>query len=124
MSAGRPERGGHKSRAHAGNGTSEIATLEHVGRRSGIKRLTPVHPEATQKGFRIVVPLGMQSEWARNVMAAGHYRIHLHDQVFALDQRAMVDTGEANDLPGPLRRVMASLGFKYLDLRSLAAHPA
>jgi deazaflavin-dependent oxidoreductase (nitroreductase family) len=111
-------------RGLAGKRRSEIATLEHVGRRSGIKRLTPVHPEATQNGFRIVVPLGMQSEWARNVIAAGHCRIHLHDQVFDLDEPAMVDAGEAKDLPGPLRRVMAALGFKYLNLRTLAAHPA
>jgi hypothetical protein len=111
-------------RGLAGNGRSEIAALEHVGRRSGIKRLTPVHPEATQNGFRIVVPLGMQSEWARNVIAAGHCRIHLHDQVFDLDEPAMIDAGEAKDLPWPLRRVMAALGFKYLHLRTFAAHPA
>ena len=30
----------------------------------------------------------------------------------------------AKDLPGPLRRVMTALGFKYLNLRTLAAHPA
>ena len=111
-------------RGLAGNGRSEIATLEHVGRRSGMKRLTPVHPEATQKGFRIVVPLGMQSEWARNVIAAGHCRIQLHDQVFDLDEPAMIDAGEAKDLPWPLRRVMAVLGFKYLNLRTFAAQPA
>ena len=111
-------------RGLAGNGRSEIATLEHVGRRSGMKRLTPVHPEATQDGFRIVVPLGMQSEWARNVIAAGYCRIHLHGQVFDLDEPTMVDAGEAKDLPWPLRRVMAALGFKYLNLRTLAAPPA
>ena len=111
-------------RGLAGNGRSEIATLEHVGRTSGMKRLTPVHPEATQNGFRIVVPLGMQSEWARNVIAAGQCRIHLHDQAIDLDEPAMVDAGEATDLPWPLRRVMAALGFKYLNLRTLAAHPA
>jgi deazaflavin-dependent oxidoreductase (nitroreductase family) len=111
-------------RGLAGNGRSEIATLEHVGRRSGMKRLTPVHPEATHDGFRIVVPLGMKSEWARNVIAAGHCRIRLHDQVFDLDEPSMVDAGEARDLPWPLRRVMAALGFKYLNLRTLAAHPA
>jgi deazaflavin-dependent oxidoreductase (nitroreductase family) len=111
-------------RGLAGHRRSEIAALEHVGRRSGTKRLTPVHPEATQNGFRIVVPLGMQSEWARNVIAAGHCRIHLHDQVFDLDEPAMVDAGEAKDLPWPLRRVMAALGFKYLNLRLLATHPA
>ncbi|HEX5825261.1 MAG TPA: hypothetical protein VFY18_12455, partial [Candidatus Limnocylindrales bacterium] len=85
---------------------------------------TPVHPEPTREGFRIVVPLGMQSEWARNVIAAGRCRMQLHDQVFDLDEPAMVDAREAKDLPGPLRRVMAALGFKYLDLRTLATQPA
>jgi hypothetical protein len=66
----------------------------------------------------------MQSEWARNVMAAGQCRIQLHDQVFDLDEPAMVDAGEATDLPLPLRRVMAALGFKYLNLRTFAAHAA
>jgi hypothetical protein len=111
-------------RGLAGHRRSEIATLEHVGRRSGMKRLTLVHPEATESGFRIVVPLGRQSEWARNVIAAGHCRIQLHDQVLDLDEPAMVDANEATDLPWPLRSVMAALGFKYLNLRLLAAHPA
>ena len=111
-------------RGLAGRGRSEIATLEHVGRRSGIKRFTPVHPETTQDGFRIVVPLGMQSEWARNVIAAGHCRMELHEQVFDLDEPTLVEAGEMKDLPWPLRRVMTALGFKYLNLRTLAAHPA
>jgi deazaflavin-dependent oxidoreductase (nitroreductase family) len=111
-------------RGLAGKGRSEIATLEHVGRRSGMKRLTPVHPEVTQNGFRIIVPLGTQSEWARNVMAAGHCRLQLHDQVFDLDEPAMVDAREAKDLPWPMRRAMAALGFKYLNLRTFTALPA
>jgi hypothetical protein len=111
-------------RGLAGRGRSEIATLEHIGRRSGIKRLTPVHPEATESGFRIVVPLGTQSEWARNVIAAGHCRLQLHDQVFDLDEPLMVGAAEAADLPWALRRLMAALGFKYLNLRTFAAHQA
>jgi hypothetical protein len=111
-------------RGLAGRGRSEIAMLEHVGRRSGMKRLTPVHPEATQAGFRIVVPLGMQSEWARNVITAGHCRIQLHDQIVELDEPVMVGAAEAADLPWALRRLMAALGFQYLNLRTFAAHPA
>ena len=45
-------------RGLAGAGASELGTLEHFGRKSGIRRLTPVHPEPTRDGFRIVVPLG------------------------------------------------------------------
>ena len=90
---------------------------------SGVRRLTPVHPEPTPAGFRIIVPLGMRSEWARNVFAAGHCRLLLHDQVFDLDEPAMVDAGEVQDLPWPLRRVLAALGFQYLNLRTFASHP-
>ena len=110
-------------RGLAGYGRSEIGTLEHVGRVSGVRRLTPVHPEPTPAGFRIIVPLGARSEWARNVVAAGHCRLLLHDQVFDLDEPAMVDAGQAHDLPWPLRRVVAVLGFQYLNLRTFASHP-
>jgi hypothetical protein len=106
----------------AGRGRSEIGTLEHVGRKSGQRRLTPVHPEPTPAGFRIIVPLGMRSEWARNVIAAGHCRLLLHDQVFDLDEPAMIDAGDAQDLPWPLRRVLAALRLQYLNLRMFASH--
>jgi hypothetical protein len=109
-------------RGLAGTGRSEIGTLEHVGRRSGVRRLTPVHPEPTPGGFRIIVPLGTRSEWARNVVAAGHCRLLLHDHVFDLDEPAMVDAADAQDLPWPLRRVLAALGFRYLTLRTFASH--
>ena len=110
-------------RGLAGYGRSEIGTLEHVGRKSGVRRLTPVHPEPTPAGFRIIVPLGTRSEWARNVVAAGHCRLLLHDQVVDLDEPAMVDAGQAQDLPLPLRRVLAALGFQYLNVRTFASHP-
>jgi hypothetical protein len=59
---------------------------------------------------------------ARNVVAAGHCRLLLHDEVFDLDEPAMVDAGQAHDLPWPLRRVLAALGFQYLHLRTFASH--
>ncbi len=108
-------------RGLAGYGRSEIGTLEHVGRKSGVRRLTPVHPEQTPSGFRIVVPLGGRSEWARNVIAAGHCRLLLHNRVFDLDEPAMIDAGEITDLARPLRRVLGALGFQYLTLHTFAA---
>src|SRR5690242_1325525 len=41
----------------------EIGLIEHVGRRSGMVRTAPVHPVATEDGFRIIVPLGLESQW-------------------------------------------------------------
>ena len=69
-------------RGLAGGAKSEIGTLEHFGRMSGVRRLTPVHPEPTPAGFRVMVPLGSHSQWARNVLAAGHCRLQLHDVVY------------------------------------------
>ncbi len=110
-------------RGLAGSGRSEIGTLEHVGRRSGIRRLTPIHPESTADGFRIMVPLGTHSEWARNVLAAGHCRLQLHDVVYDLDEPMMVPAGDVDDLPLAVRAVAAALDFQYLKLRTFDVNP-
>jgi len=107
----------------AGAGSSELGTLEHIGRRSGILRLTPVHPEPTAEGFRIMVPLGEHSQWARNVLAAGHCRLQWHDMVYDLDEPAMLVATEADDLPRAVQGTMAALGFEYLRLRTFGANP-
>jgi deazaflavin-dependent oxidoreductase (nitroreductase family) len=110
-------------RGFAGSGGSEIGTLEHIGRRSGLRRLTPVHPEPTPDGFRIIVPLGTHSEWARNVLAAGHCRLQLHDVVYDLDEPRLVAAGEIAELPAPVRGLCAALGFDYLLLHQFASTP-
>jgi deazaflavin-dependent oxidoreductase (nitroreductase family) len=110
-------------RGLAGGGASEIGTLEHVGRTSGLRRLTPVHPEPTPEGFRIIVPLGPHSQWASNVLAAGHCRLQLHDVVYDLDEPTMVAAADVADLPAAIRRVMTTLGFEYLVLRTFRMTP-
>jgi deazaflavin-dependent oxidoreductase (nitroreductase family) len=104
----------------AGGRKSELGTLEHVGRRSGVHRFTPVHPEPTVDGFRVVVPLGPQSEWARNVVAAGRCRLQLHDHTYELVRPEIVRPTDVDDLPRVVRRAMDALGFQYLKLRTAA----
>lgn len=108
-------------RGLTGRGSSELGTLEHVGRNSGIRRLTPIHPEPTAEGFRILVPLGPRSEWARNVLAAKGCRLQLHDLVYDLDEPTMVPANAVEDVFWALRGVMAALGFHYLKLRAIRA---
>jgi hypothetical protein len=103
-------------RGLSGGGRAEIGTLEHVGRRSGTRRLTPIHPVATAYGFRIVVPLGDLSEWARNVIAAGHCRLQLHDTVYGLDEPVLLDAWEMGELSAAGRWIGRALGIKYLRL--------
>ncbi len=110
-------------RGLAGSGRSELGTLEHVGRTSGTRRLTPIRPVATAGGFRIMVPLGSQSQWARNVIAAGHCRMQLHDRVYELDEPVLLAPDELPDVPAPVAAILALLGFEYLLLRTFADHP-
>lgn len=107
-------------RGLAGGRHSEIGVLEHVGRTSGVRRLTPVHPEPTADGFRVLVPLGAESQWARNVLAAGRCQMHLHEEVYDLDEPAVVSAAEEANLPWLVRRIMGSLGFQYIHLRTFA----
>jgi hypothetical protein len=83
--------------------------------------VTPVHPEPTVDGFRIVVPLASESGWARNVIAAGHCRLQLHDIVDELDEPRMISPHEVDGIPRVVRLLQTALGFRFLALRTFAA---
>ena len=107
----------------SGGGRSGLGTLEHVGRRTGTRHLTPIHPVPTAAGFRITVPLGPKSEWARNVLAAGHCRMQLHDTIYDLDEPVLLAAGELPDVATPAAWVLDRLGVQYLQLRRFASRP-
>jgi deazaflavin-dependent oxidoreductase (nitroreductase family) len=106
--------------AYAGK---ELGLLEHVGRRTGIVRQTPIHPVRTAEGFRIVVPLGPKSEWAHNVIAAGRCRLQVEDVVYELDEPTLVPAADMADLPGWIRWATSRMGFMYLRLHRFAERP-
>ena len=110
-------------RGLVGRGASELGTIEHIGRRSGRRYLTPIHPVATADGFRIVVPLAERSEWAKNVLAAGHCRLQFHDVVYELDEPLMVQPADVRELPPLVRAIEGRLGFTYLRLHRFAEVP-
>lgn len=101
----------------------EIGLLEHVGRKTRVVRVTPVHPVRTADGFRIIAPIGVESQWARNVLAAGHCRLQVEGVVHELDEPVLVVPSRVEGLPGPATRVMDWLGFRYLMLRQFDEHP-
>ena len=100
----------------------ELGLVEHVGRLSGIARVTPVHPVATADGYRIIVPLGAASQWAQNVLAAGHCRLEVGGVVHHLDEPRLVSPNAAAGIPPIASHVMDWLGFRYLQLRRFAQH--
>jgi hypothetical protein len=106
-------------RGISGTGKSEIATLEHVGRRTGTRYLTPVHPVVIEGGFRIAVPLGVRSEWAKNVVAAGHCRMQLHDRIYDLDEPQLLPPHAMPELGGAAK-LGGRTGLLYLRLHTFA----
>jgi len=101
-----------------GGSRGELALVEHVGRKSGIVRRTPIHPMPTADGFRIIIPIGERSEWARNVLAAGHCRLVLGDRLLELDEPVLERPAEVPGLPRLVRALFEWLGFRYLRLRT------
>jgi len=110
-------------RGLAGGRASEIATLEHLGRKSGMRRLTLIHPEPTGDGIRIMAPVGEKSEWARNVLASGHCRVQWHERVYEFDEPRMVVPATLSDLSPLVRRVTDALGFRYVLLHKFSDAP-
>lgn len=107
----------------SGSGASELATLEHVGRRSGIPRLTPLHAIPSGDGVRFAVPLGNRSEWARNVVAADRCRMQYHDMVVELDQPRLLAPTEDPAMDSLTGRLTEWLGWKYLTLHRVDERP-
>jgi hypothetical protein len=98
----------------------ELALIEHFGRKTGTIRQTPIHPMRTADGFRIIVPVGERSEWARNVLAAGHCSLILADRRYELGHPVLENPATVPDLPRPMRALFEWLGFRYLRLRTIA----
>ena len=101
----------------------ELGLIEHVGRRSGTVRRTPIHPVPTADWFRIIVPVGESSEWLRNVLAAGHCRLVLGDRVVELDEPLVESPADVPGLARPMRALFEWLGFRYLRLHALGESP-
>jgi deazaflavin-dependent oxidoreductase (nitroreductase family) len=102
-----------------GSSRGELGLIEHVGRRSGTVRRTAVHPMPTGDGFRFIVPVGEQSQWARNVLAAGHCRLQVGDRLFELEEPVLETPSDVPALPRAVRALFGWLGFRYLRLRRI-----
>ena len=106
-----------------GGAKAEIATLEHVGRTSGTTFFTPVHPTVRDDVVLIPAPLGVGSQWARNVLKAGRARIQLHETLFELDQPELITVSEAGMVAPQLADPFDRMGCRYMRLHLAAAVP-
>jgi F420H(2)-dependent quinone reductase len=110
-------------RGLSGTRGSELATLEHIGRRSGVRRLTPLHAIPIPDGVRFAVPLGERSEWARNVLAAGRCRMQYQGMLVELDEPRLLAPAEVPGMNRLTGRLTTGLGWRYLVLHRAHERP-
>jgi hypothetical protein len=106
-----------------GSAKAEIATLEHVGRKSGTTYFTPIHPTIHDDVVLIPAPLGVGSQWARNVLESGRARLQFHETLYELDQPELITVTEAGMVPPPVAGPFDHMGWRYLRMHLVASVP-
>jgi deazaflavin-dependent oxidoreductase (nitroreductase family) len=96
--------------------------LEHRGRRSGKVYRTPVVAKPTGDGFVVPMPWGEDTDWYRNVRAAGGCVVHWRGRAYPVVQPELVEDAAARASFGAFdRAMMARIGIsRFLRLRHRA----
>lgn len=83
------------------------AIIEHTGRKSGKSYRTPVNAFRTSDGFAFIVGYGTQSDWVRNLLAAGGGHVVHRGQRYEISAPRLV-SGPAGLalLPAPVRLLL------------------
>jgi deazaflavin-dependent oxidoreductase (nitroreductase family) len=93
------------------------AQVRHVGRRSGRSYMTPVG--ARLNGDAAVIPLtfGNQSDWSRNVRAAGGCSLRVNGRDYDATQPEFLNPREAKQLVRSAFSPLERASFRMLGIR-------
>jgi deazaflavin-dependent oxidoreductase (nitroreductase family) len=75
-----------------------VGSLEHVGRKSGKRYLTPLNIFDTADGYVILIGYGRESNWVQNVLAGGSATVHKHGKTVQVGDPRIVSKAEAAPL--------------------------
>jgi deazaflavin-dependent oxidoreductase (nitroreductase family) len=91
--------------------------LRHVGRKSGKVYHTPVNVFRAPKGFIIALTYRSQSEWVKNVLAAGRCELKTRGKTYQLSAPNIVRDPTRQRFPIPVRVVLRLVGAdEYMEL--------
>jgi deazaflavin-dependent oxidoreductase (nitroreductase family) len=98
-----------------------FGVVHHTGRSSGRRYETPVNVFRRGDGFVVALTYGTQSDWVRNVLAAGGCELVTRGRRYRLDD-PRVEHDESRSLaPAPTRPILRLLGAAdFLRLRIAA----
>lgn len=86
-----------------------FALLQHRGRRSGRLYATPVAARPTPDGFVVPLPFGEQTDWFRNVQAAGECMIRWNGVEYHVVEPQLVDWATVRPVFHRLERMQVPL---------------
>jgi len=84
--------------------------LTHVGRKSGRVYRTPVNVFRAPEGFLIALTYGRESEWVKNVLAAGGCELETRGVSNKLNAPAIMHDPTRRRFPFPVRIVLRLIG--------------
>jgi deazaflavin-dependent oxidoreductase (nitroreductase family) len=91
--------------------------LTHVGRKSGKVYRTPVNVFRASNGFIIALTYSSQSEWVKNVLAAGGCELKTRTEKYQLSTPNIVRDPTRQRFPIPVRIVLRLVGAdEYMEL--------
>ena len=80
----------------AGRPGVPTSVIRHVGRRTGRAFDTPVEAAPTDDGFAIALPYGVNTDWLKNVIAAGSATIVHDGNTYEVDHPEVVPIVDTN----------------------------
>jgi deazaflavin-dependent oxidoreductase (nitroreductase family) len=84
--------------------------LTHVGRKSGRVHRTPVNVFRAPEGFLIALTYGRDSEWVRNVEAAGGCELETRGVRYLLSAPTIVHDPSRRRFPFPVHMILGLIG--------------
>ena len=98
-----------------------FAIVSHVGRKSGRPYRTPVNAFRTDRGYIIALTYGAQSDWVKNVLAAGSCELLTRGRrVLLFDPIIVTDESKAW-APPPVRLILGLIDAPQY-MRLFVAH--
>ena len=91
--------------------------LTHVGRKSGKVYRTPINVFRASNGFVIALTYSSQSEWVKNVLAAGGCELKTRGKNYQLSAPKVLHDPTRRRFPVPVRIVLRIVGAdEYMEL--------
>ena len=91
--------------------------LTHIGRKSGKVYRTPVNVFGAPNGFVIALTYSSESEWVKNVLAAGGCELKTRGKKYQLSAPSVVGDPTRRRFPIPVQVVLRIVGAdEYMEL--------